>query len=152
MNQNLWGPKYWFTLHTISFEYPMYPTDNDKRIYQQIFTSFQHVLPCSVCRRNYRKNLKELPIENYLENRKALVYWVIDLHNKVNVETGKRTYSYDEIILMYEKLLNKPIKLYGELNMHKKYTSKKYTSKKYITSLLILLIILLLVIIIKKIR
>jgi hypothetical protein len=145
MNQNLWGPKYWFTLHTISFEYPMYPTDNDKRIYQQIFTSFQHVLPCSVCRENYKKNLKEHPIENYLENRKTLVYWVIDIHNKVNVETGKRTYSYDEIILMYEKLLNNPIKLYGGLNMH-----KKYTSKKYITSLLILLIILLLVIIIKK--
>ena len=30
MNQNIWGPHLWFSLHTISFNYPLKPTENDK--------------------------------------------------------------------------------------------------------------------------
>ena len=90
MNQNIWGPHMWFSLHTISFNYPIKPTENDKYYYKNYFNSLQHVIPCSVCKRNYIRHLNELPIDKAIENRKSLVYWVIDLHNLVNSETGKK--------------------------------------------------------------
>lgn len=149
MNQNIWGPKYWFTLHTMTFEFPQNPTYNDRKIYYNLFTSLQHLLPCSVCRQHYKKNLKEIPVENNLYSRKSIVYWLIDIHNKVNVETGKRIYSYDEVISIYSKILNKPIELFDA--PQSKYNPNIKTGKIYINVLIILFALLLLAIIIKKI-
>lgn len=149
MNQNIWGPKYWFTLHTMTFEFPQNPTYNDRKIYYNLFTSLQYLLPCSVCRQHYKKNLKEIPVENNLYSRKSIVYWLIDMHNKVNVETGKRIYSYDEVISIYSKILNKPIELFDA--PQSKYNPNIKTGKIYINILIILFALLLLAIIIKKI-
>ena len=149
MNQNIWGPKYWFTLHTMTFEFPQNPTYNDRKIYYNLFTSLQYLLPCSVCRQHYKKNLRELPLENNLYSRKSIVYWLIDIHNKVNVETGKRIYSYDEVISIYSKILNKPIELFDA--PQSKYNPNIKTGKIYINVLIILFALLLLAIIIKKI-
>lgn len=149
MNQNIWGPKYWFTLHTMTFEFPQNPTYNDRKIYYNLFTSLQYLLPCSVCRQHYKKNLKEIPVENNLYSRKSIVYWLIDIHNKVNVETGKRIYSYDEVISIYSKILNKPIELFDA--PQSKYNPNIKTGKIYINVLIILFALLLLAIIIKKI-
>ena len=41
MNQNLWGPKYCFTLHTMTFEFPKNPTEKDRKTYHSIFISLQ---------------------------------------------------------------------------------------------------------------
>ena len=147
MNQNIWGPKYWFTLHTMTFEFPQNPTYNDRKIYYNLFTSLQYLLPCSVCRQHYKKNLKEIPVENNLYSRKSIVYWLIDMHNKVNVETGKRIYSYDEVISIYSKILNKPIELFDA--PQSKYNPNIKTGKIYINILIILFALLLLAIIIK---
>ena len=149
MNQNLWGPKYWFTLHTLSFEYPMNPTFKEKKIYFNVFNSLQYILPCSVCKRNFKKNLVELPLENHIHSRKDLVYWLIDIHNKVNTETGKRIYTYDDVINIYEKLMNTKIEL-GEGNSKSLADRDGKISKLVITILLIIMIILLVVIIYKK--
>ena len=150
MNQNLWGPKYWFTLHTMSFEFPENPTKKDRKTYHSIFISLQDVLPCSICRKNYKKNLIEHPIENHLYSRKAIVYWVIDIHNKVNMETGKRNYSYDEVIDMYSKLLNRKIELYDDDSTV--YKPSNNTGKVCMNWMVILFALLLIAIIIKKTR
>tara|TARA_B100000963_G_C22616489_1_gene667617 strand:- start:2095 stop:2565 length:471 start_codon:yes stop_codon:yes gene_type:complete len=149
MNQNLWGPKYWFTLHTVSFEYPMKPTFKEKKIYYNFFNSLQYILPCSICKRHFKKNLKELPLENSIHSRRDLVYWLIDIHNKVNVETGKRIYSYEEVINIYEKLLNKKIEL-GKENKNNIFIKKNNKSKIVIIILLIVMIILVIIILLKK--
>lgn len=149
MNQNLWGPKYWFTLHTLSFEYPMNPTFKEKKIYFNIFNSLQYILPCSVCKRNFKKNLGELPLENHIHSRKDLVYWLIDIHNKVNTETGKRIYTYDEVINIYEKLMNTKIEL-GEKSNQTFSRHEVKISKLIIIVILIILVILLSIIILKK--
>jgi len=109
MNQNIWGPHFWETLHTITFNYPLKPSQKDKENYQNFFTSLKYVLPCSYCQKNYVRNMNELPIK--LNNRKELVYWLIDLHNEVNGKEGKRQYTYEEIIKIYEIKYKKKIKL-----------------------------------------
>ena len=63
MNQNIWGPSMWFSLHTITFSYPLKPTENDKSNYKIFFENFKNVIPCSVCKKNYIRHLKEHPID-----------------------------------------------------------------------------------------
>jgi hypothetical protein len=109
MNQNIWGPSMWFSLHTITFSYPLRPTENDKSNYKIFFENFKNVIPCSVCKKNYIRHLKEHPIDNYLSCRKNIIYWLIDLHNLVNVETGKKILEYNVVIKKYEKIYNKKI-------------------------------------------
>jgi hypothetical protein len=109
MNQNIWGPHLWFSLHTISFTYPLKPKDEDKKNYNEFFTQLQHVIPCSICKKNYKRHLQEFPVNNHLDSRKDIVYWVIDLHNMVNSETGKRVISYEDAIKRYEDAYKKDI-------------------------------------------
>lgn len=101
MNQKVWGPHMWFSLHSITFTYPFSPSNEDKEMIIEFFTSLKTILPCITCQLNYTKNLQDLPIQT--GNRKQLVHWLIDLHNKVNIETGKATISYDTAIRYYEQ-------------------------------------------------
>jgi len=111
MNQNIWGPHLWFSLHTMSFNYPLKPSNDEKNNYKNFFLNLQEVIPCSVCKKNYKRHLNEHPIQNYLNNRKSLVYWVIDMHNMVNAEIGKKILSYDIVIKKYESVYQKKINL-----------------------------------------
>ena len=76
---------------------------------QKFFISLQYVIPCSICKRNYQRHIKELPIENALESRQKLVYWLIDIHNLVNAEIGKKIMSYKNVIEKYQKIYGKKI-------------------------------------------
>ena len=109
MNQNIWGTHLWFFLHTITFNYPINPTPNDKKNVYNFFMCLKSVLPCSYCRKNYDRNLKEFPIR--LNSRKELVMWLIDLHNEVNGKEGKRQYTYEEVVNIYKTRLNKDLEL-----------------------------------------
>jgi hypothetical protein len=116
MNQNIWGSHLWFSLHTMSFNYPLKPTNEEKEEYKQFFIYLQYVIPCSKCKKNYQRHLKEHPIDSHLENRKKLVYWVIDIHNMVNGEIGKKILSYDIVIKKYEEVYKKRIILEDDQN------------------------------------
>ena len=111
MNQNIWGPHLWFSLHTISFNYPLKPTEEDKTNYFNFFSNLQEVIPCSVCKKNYKRHLKEHPIKDFLDTKKSLVYWVIDMHNMVNAEIGKKILSYDIVLKKYEDVYKKKINI-----------------------------------------
>lgn len=115
MNQNIWGPNFWFCLHTITFNYPLEPKSEDKLNYYNFFFNLGKVLPCSYCRKNYQRNFKEMPIR--LNSRKELVCWLIDFHNEVNGKEGKRQYTYSEILKIYENKFGKEIKLEGDENI-----------------------------------
>lgn len=111
MDPNIWGPKFWFSLHSVTFTYPFYPDEADKERYKTFFNLLEYVLPCVVCRVNYSKNIRSHPIDAHLKDRKALVNWAIDIHNMVNVENGKPVISYDEAMMVYEKAFGRKIHL-----------------------------------------
>ena len=145
MNQNIWGPSMWFSLHTITFAYPLNPSESEKANYKIFFDNFKNVIPCSVCKKNYIRHLKEHPIDNYLSCRKKLVYWLIDLHNLVNVETGKKILDYSVVINKYEKIYKKKIDLTSDnSNCNNKSNNMNLTTNNIIIiiSLLILIILL----------
>ena len=41
----VWGPSLWHYLHMMSFNYPMKPTEKDKKYYKDFIINLQHVLP-----------------------------------------------------------------------------------------------------------
>ena len=104
---DIWGPHGWKFMHYISLGYPINPSENDKLNYKNFYYSLQYILPCEKCQINYRKNILENPIDNFLKDRESLTKWVIDIHNKVNLETNKPIYDYDEAILLYTNHTNK---------------------------------------------
>ena len=107
MNPKFWGPHGWYFLHSITMHYPKNPSEQEKQIYFNFFKSLENVLPCEKCAYNYSQNLKKLPLEPALENRDKLVRWLIGVHNEVNKETGKREYSYEEVIEEYKYKMNR---------------------------------------------
>ena len=53
----IWGPSLWHSLHTISFNYPVNPTEEQKNQYYNFFLSLKDVLPCRHCRENFVENI-----------------------------------------------------------------------------------------------
>lgn len=108
----VWGPPLWHSLHTMSFNYPVSPTREQKQQYYAFFKSLQWVLPCSYCRDNYKKNLKILPLNSQsLLNRNNFTRWLYDLHNLVNKNLNKPiTLTYEEVRNRYENFRSRCIK------------------------------------------
>lgn len=99
MVTNTWGAPLWHSLHTMSFNYPVNPTNEQKQEYFAFFTSLKWVLPCKYCRDNYVKNLEELPLNTrVLSTRSTFSRWLYDMHNLVNKRLKK------PIVLTYEQV------------------------------------------------
>ena len=105
-NSNIWGPSAWRFLHTITFNYPINPTNDQKEIYRNFFKNLGLVLPCGICEYNYNIHLVKYPIENYLKTKEDLVKWLINIHNEVNILHNKPIKKFDEIIDYYTNLYN----------------------------------------------
>lgn len=105
---NRWGPYAWVFLHSITLTYPDDPTEEEKQEYKNFFVSLQYILPCRKCRQNYQANLEKHRLDDHaLKNKKNLTNWLIDIHNCVNKDTGKKVLDYDTAL----KYLNKKLKL-----------------------------------------
>jgi hypothetical protein len=104
MLTTVWGPPKWHYLHTMSFNYPVNPTDDDKTHYKTYIESLQHTLPCKYCRQNFQQNLKILPVtREVLKNRENFSRYIYNLHNLVNTMLKKKIYiSYEEVRDRYE--------------------------------------------------
>ena len=60
MMTKIWGPAMWHYLHTMSFNYPVNPTNDDKKNYRDFILNLKNVLPCKYCRINLSNNFKTL--------------------------------------------------------------------------------------------
>ena len=106
MNPKFWGPGAWIFLHSITMNYPKEPSDDDKQAYYNLFKNLENVIPCEKCAYNYSMNIQKYPVEPALSSRDLLIRWLIKIHNEVNKETGKREYTYDEVIEEYKYKMN----------------------------------------------
>jgi hypothetical protein len=68
-----WGPPMWHYLHTMSFNYPVNPTKEDKKNYMNFILSLQNVLPCKYCRINLKTNFKVSNVVSFLHSDKIWV-------------------------------------------------------------------------------
>ena len=130
----VWGPPGWKFLHYITFTYPNNPTNKEKESYLNFFKYVGEVLPCEKCRYNYKNHQEKYPLnDTVLSCKQNLVIWLINIHNEVNIITGKKTLSYNEVIN----------NLFGQKKKPKKI------NKKYLVLLLIFVIIIILCLVLK---
>jgi hypothetical protein len=104
MMTSIWGPAMWHALHTISFDYPVHPTSEDKKHYKEFIENLKYVLPCKYCRINLTNNLKMNPIrECHMKNRDTFSRYVYNLHEYINKMLGKTSgLSYCDVRERYE--------------------------------------------------
>jgi hypothetical protein len=104
MLTSVWGPAIWHYLHTLSFNYPVKPTINDKKCYRAFILNLKHTLPCKYCRDNFKNNLKMMPLKcNDLKNRTSFSRWMFKMHELINIMLGKKSgLKYCDIRDRYE--------------------------------------------------
>ena len=77
MLTTVWGPSMWHYLHTMSFNYPVDPTIEDKKHYRDFVLNLRYVLPCKYCRINLKTNFKHLPITmSVMKNRESFSRYI----------------------------------------------------------------------------
>ena len=115
MLTTVWGPSMWHYLHTMSFNYPINPTKDEKKNYKNFVISLKNVLPCKNCRINLENNFKIHPIkECHMKNRDSFSKYLFKLHEIVNKMLNKKSgLTYCVVREIYENFrarctLNKP--------------------------------------------
>ena len=104
MVTTIWGPGMWHFLHTMSFNYPINPTSEDKIHYKSFIENLQYILPCKYCRQNLKRNLKMTPLTSkVMASRDSFSRYVYNLHEIVNKLLNKKSgLSYCDVRERYE--------------------------------------------------
>lgn len=129
MLTTVWGPSLWHYLHTMSFNYPVCPTNKDKKNYKKFIMSLKKVLPCKYCRINMVKNLKAVPLNSHaLKNRTNFSKWMFNLHEHINKMLNKKSgLTYCKVRERYEHFRSRCTL---KVEMPKQIVKKNKTRKK----------------------
>ena len=100
----VWGPSIWHYLHTISFNYPIKPTPEQKHKYKELILNMQYTLPCKYCRINIKNNFKVYPLKiKSMQSRATFSRYIYKLHEIVNKMLKKKSgLSYCDVRERYE--------------------------------------------------
>jgi len=92
------GTKYWYVLFTMILgAYPNKLDNKNKehlkirKAFKSMMFNLRYTLPCSICRKSYIIFYRENKIENYLESKVKLAYWLYLLKDKVNRKLMKQS-------------------------------------------------------------
>ena len=104
MLTSIWGPSMWHYLHTMSFNYPVKPSKENKHYYKEFVKNLQYTLPCKYCRINLKNNFKAHPIkECHMKDRESFSRYVYELHELVNKMLNKKSgLKYCDVRERYE--------------------------------------------------
>lgn len=133
MLTTVWGPSMWHFMHTMSFNYPVEPTDDQKRHYMDFILNLRNVLPCKYCRMNLTNNLATRPIKMcHMESRDTFSRFVYDLHETVNRLLGKKSgLSYCDVRERYEHFRSRCTQDAPKVfNFKEFYRGKKHDKEK----------------------
>ena len=122
LNPEVWGPHYWFFLHTVAESYPMHPNEVSKRKYYDLIQNMPIFIPDDEMGGKFSRLLDKYPVTPYLDNRDSFVRWVHFIHNKMNVKLGKVELSLPYALEKYrDEYLPKPLILTQRVNMRRHY-------------------------------
>jgi len=119
---DVWGPHYWFFLHTIAESYPITPNSITKKKYYDLIQNMPLFIPVVEMGDKFSEFLDKYPVTPYLDNRDSFVRWVHFIHNKFNVLLGKEQISLPLALEKYRaEYKPKPIYLSEKINLRKHY-------------------------------
>lgn len=98
-----WGPHAWMFLHIVAINYnPSKNNPTKTEQYYEFFKNIGYILPCHKCQQHYQSHfgdgneLRDVLYGNGKDGHdpRALFHWTVDMHNQVNISTGKNQISY----------------------------------------------------------
>ena len=131
----VWGPHYWFFLHTISQAYPDSPNAVTKRKYYDFMQNLPLFIPNPEIGNKFSQLLDKYPVSPYLDSRESFIRWVHFIHNKVNEMLGKEEMSFAASLDKY----------YNEYKPKPVYLSEQLHWKKHMVHIAVFLICLFLI-------
>lgn len=104
LDPKIWGPHYWFVLHTIAITYPLKPNEVTKKKYYDFIQSLPLFLPISEIGDSFSRLLDKYPVTPYLDSRESFVKWMHFIHNKINEALGVPEMYEDNALQTYYQL------------------------------------------------
>ena len=101
LDPKVWGPHYWFFLHTVSMTYPIYPNAITKKKYYEFIQNLPLFIPVENISSEFSKMLDMYPVTPYLDNRESLIRWMHFIHNKINEKLEKPQISLNDFYIKY---------------------------------------------------
>jgi Erv1 / Alr family len=101
LDPKIWGPHYWFFLHTVAMTYPHHPNSVTKKKYYEFIQNLPLFIPVEEISGEFSKLIDAYPVTPYLDNRDSLVRWMHFIHNKINQKLEKPTISLSEFFVKY---------------------------------------------------
>jgi hypothetical protein len=129
---SVWGPMLWSYLHTMSFNYPTEPTNENKKHYRSFILNLKNVLPCKFCRINLAKNFKQLPLTMAdMKNRETFSRYVYNLHELINKMLNKSSgLTYEDVRDRYENFRSRCTKDKEKEEKEEENKDKEVSEKK----------------------
>lgn len=93
MDATVWGPHYWFFLHTVTMTYPLRPNDGAKKKYYELIQNIPLFIPNISMAKSFQETLDAYPVSPYLDTRDSLTRWMHFIHNKINKRIGLQQIS-----------------------------------------------------------
>ena len=149
MDPLIWGPHAWFFLHSITLVYPDNPSEQEKINFFNFFKTLGNILPCMVCRENYKNHFIKHPLRKQLKNKKDLQQWLVTIHNEVNKIHKKKKFTHKEFKELYDKIYEKgaycnPFIQNNHSNNHNSPNNMFKNNKKHKIFIIILVIFMIL--------
>jgi hypothetical protein len=101
MDPAFWGRSTWTYLHTLTFNYPENPSDNDKLKYYNYFKQLPEFLPCPSCASSFKIYFDYIPITAYLDDIYGITFWLYTIHFIVNSKLKKKNTDFLDVIKLY---------------------------------------------------
>lgn len=103
-SDDIWGPSFWFILHSMSFKYPQFPSNTLKKKYYNFIKDLPQFIPDEKIGNEFGKFLEKYPVTPYLDNRNSFIRWMHFIHNRINVHLKKDILSFSDFLKKYEKI------------------------------------------------
>lgn len=101
LDPKVWGPHYWFFLHTLAMTYPHHPNSITKKKYYEFIMNLPLFLPVEEISGDFSKLIDKYPVTPYLDNRDSFVRWMHFIHNKINEKLEKPQISLNDFFVNY---------------------------------------------------
>lgn len=98
LEPSIWGPHYWFFLHSLTFTYPKNPTSATKKKYYDFVHNLPLFIPHKEISKNFINYLDKYPLTPYLDSSVSFQKWMLFIHNKINEHIGKKQITYYDLI------------------------------------------------------
>jgi hypothetical protein len=101
LDPKIWGPHYWFFIHTVAMTYPIRPNAVTKKKYYEFIQNLPLFIPVESMSGEFSKLIDKYPVTPYLDNRESLIRWTHFIHNKINQKLEKPQVSLSEFYVKY---------------------------------------------------